>query len=346
MNQLSVNENPGFSMTPPLETANYTAFPSLGGQQPASPVAESSLRNLYASRDTIAPPPGISTRPGLAPEFVPSRPQSRPTSRHQSPGPRSPSFTFTDPDEAFPSLAAAGLRGPRKHHGKRGHGHNHKDREGSTGSVTGSLADIVRQAPAPTLQSPRRTLRGRGSYTGTRENSTTAQAIPAPERIPWLETGDRANKAYLKARTEAIRHGGARNKFLQRYDTNFGFDITEAQANRYFQRRPSLAPQRRSCRENSLPPRSRRKHQDARVPSCRSYRPLRRPKQASAIFILFRHRALHRPARPTPRRSRQLSRQRCHRTALYFRHPAAGRKQPLSIPVRDRRDWTSLERWA
>jgi hypothetical protein len=40
-------------------------------------------------------------------------------------------------------------------------------------------------------------------------------SIPAPEQIPWLETGDAANKAYLRARAEAIKHGGLRNKFLQ-----------------------------------------------------------------------------------------------------------------------------------
>jgi hypothetical protein len=40
-------------------------------------------------------------------------------------------------------------------------------------------------------------------------------AIPAPEHIPWLETGESANRAYLKARAEAFKHGGLRNKFLQ-----------------------------------------------------------------------------------------------------------------------------------
>jgi hypothetical protein len=33
--------------------------------------------------------------------------------------------------------------------------------------------------------------------------------------IPWLETGSRANQQYIKYRTEAIRHGTVRNKFLQ-----------------------------------------------------------------------------------------------------------------------------------
>lgn len=58
-----------------------------------------------------------------------------------------------------------------------------------------------------------------GSSTSIRngENSAAAQAIPSPQHVPWLETGERANKAYLKARQDAIKHGGLRNKFLQRY---------------------------------------------------------------------------------------------------------------------------------
>ena len=61
----------------------------------------------------------------------------------------------------------------------------------------------------------RRGLKTTRSYTGSRENSSAAMAITAPEHIPWLETGETANKAYLKARAEAFKHGGLRNKFLQ-----------------------------------------------------------------------------------------------------------------------------------
>jgi hypothetical protein len=54
------------------------------------------------------------------------------------------------------------------------------------------------------------------NHTLTRELSAQAQAIPPPSYIPWLQTGgSRANKAYLKLRQEALRHGGLRNKFLQ-----------------------------------------------------------------------------------------------------------------------------------
>jgi hypothetical protein len=58
-------------------------------------------------------------------------------------------------------------------------------------------------------------LRPTKSFTGSRENSAAAQAIPAPQHIPWLETGEKANTAYLQARQEAFKHGSLRNKFLQ-----------------------------------------------------------------------------------------------------------------------------------
>jgi hypothetical protein len=51
-------------------------------------------------------------------------------------------------------------------------------------------------------------------YTGAQSTSGNS-SIPQPEQIPWLETGEAANKAYLKSRAEAIKHGGLRNKFLQ-----------------------------------------------------------------------------------------------------------------------------------
>jgi hypothetical protein len=76
-------------------------------------------------------------------------------------------------------------------------------------------------SPSPSPGSTRQEVKklGRnGSSTSIRngENSVAAQAIPSPQHVPWLETGDKANKAYLKARQDAIKHGGLRNKFLQR----------------------------------------------------------------------------------------------------------------------------------
>ncbi len=73
-------------------------------------------------------------------------------------------------------------------------------------------------SPGPGSSRQDRKLGRNVSSTSVRngENSAAAQAIPNPRHIPWLETGDDANKAYLKARQEAIKHGGLRNKFLQR----------------------------------------------------------------------------------------------------------------------------------
>lgn len=224
MGSISISDSFGSNGSPPndlgpaYQLQDPASFPSLlsnsGLAQP--PGLESPLKNLYPTSSNLAPPPGLSNRGALAPEFIPSRPVSRASS---SKGPTNiPSNNSFDESDAFPTLGAAVLRGARKHHGKRGHGHGHKDnKEGPVSNS--SLADIVRNTPASPVsaQSPRRSLRRPGSYTGTRENSAAALAIPVPEHIPWLETGDRANKEYLKARAEAIKHGGARNKFLQRY---------------------------------------------------------------------------------------------------------------------------------
>ncbi|CAK7274730.1 hypothetical protein SEPCBS57363_006310 [Sporothrix epigloea] len=145
-----------------------------------------------------------------------------------------------DDTEAFPSLgsAASSARAVsgKKHHGKRG-GHGQRDGattplgigSGASAVFTPSLlADIVKIAPSPSSSpgpdgslllrpTSARKLGRHGSMVNMRngENGATAQAIPTPKNIPWLETGDRANKAYLRARQEAIKHGGLRNKFLQ-----------------------------------------------------------------------------------------------------------------------------------
>lgn len=141
--------------------------------------------------------------------------RSRPGSRHQAKELIAAAPAIDD-NEAFPTLGSASVKPGKKHHGKRGgHGHSHKENV-----VPNSLADIVKMTPSPTPGSPRLESRrlGNGNSAVNRngENSPAAQAIQSPKHIPWLETGDRANKAYLKARQEAIKHGGLRNKFLQR----------------------------------------------------------------------------------------------------------------------------------
>ncbi|KAL5615358.1 uncharacterized protein BROUX77_001195 [Berkeleyomyces rouxiae] len=130
------------------------------------------------------------------------RNRSRPGSRHQQSREQAPSL---DDTEAFPSLGAS-VKQPKKIVPKRP-----GNKDGYTPSL---LADVVKMAPPPTL-SPRPEKKTRVAVQTSRENTAAAKAITAPKHIPWLETGDRANKAYLKARQEAIKHGGLRNKFLQ-----------------------------------------------------------------------------------------------------------------------------------
>ena len=207
----------GASTPPPskgssnLQLQDFNAFPSLQGTPEQVGSFPGSPGFLGAG---MTPPPGLRAFHGTESP----RSRSRPGSRHQSresPAPVAPSL---DDTEAFPSLGSASAsKQAKKHHGKRG-GHGHGNKENPTPS---SLADVVKMSPSPASSSPRlepkRTGRnGSTSTLGTGENSAAAQAIPSPKHIPWLETGERANKAYLKARQEAIKHGGLRNKFLQR----------------------------------------------------------------------------------------------------------------------------------
>ncbi|KAK3383800.1 hypothetical protein B0T24DRAFT_673634 [Lasiosphaeria ovina] len=201
------------SSTPPTQHASvnvqdYNSFPSL---QPATPeqLPVFAAASGYPSVG-ITPPPGFKGHHGYPGE----RPRSRPGSRHQQ---KETPQAAPSPDDAdaFPSLGSASAKQGKKHHGKRG-GHGHGPKENLLPST---LADIVKMSPSPTLGPVRqdRKITRNGSSTSVRngENSAAAQAIPNPKHIPWLETGDKANKAYLKARQEAIKHGGLRNKFLQ-----------------------------------------------------------------------------------------------------------------------------------
>ena len=173
------------------------------------------------SAGAIPPPPGFKPLQGYTGE----RPRSRPGSRHQDikgPIPTAPSL---DDADAFPSLGSTSSKQGKKHHGKRGgHGHGHKEV-----ATPNTLADIVKMSPSPAPGVARldRKLGRNGSSASIRngENSVAAQAIQNPKHVPWLETGERANKAYLKARQEAIKHGGLRNKFLQRFVTPLQYQV-------------------------------------------------------------------------------------------------------------------------
>ncbi|MCJ1306543.1 hypothetical protein MMC25_000186 [Agyrium rufum] len=142
---------------------------------------------------------------------------SRPSSRHSARS-TTPSIPAVDDTEAFPTLGSAlAAKGAKKHHGKRG-GHSHASHN-SKENIPNSLADVVRMSPSPVPGLLRKGLVKMPSYTGasTKETNTSSAAavIPPPEQIPWLETGEKVNSSYLKARQEAFKHGGLRNKFLQ-----------------------------------------------------------------------------------------------------------------------------------
>lgn len=208
--------------TPPLQAVvpnfqmqDYETFPALqstsspGWTPQLSAVETASLEQLYGlSGGAKHPPPGLSPFPTFTPGSM-SRPQSRPSSRQHSRA-TTPSVPAVDDNEAFPSLGSAAAKPGKRHHGKRGgHGHN-KEHTGPN-----NLADVVRMSPSPAPAQLRKGLRPAKSFNGSRENSAAAQRIPQPQHIPWMETGDKANKAYIQARTEAFKHGSLRNKFLQ-----------------------------------------------------------------------------------------------------------------------------------
>ncbi len=215
MNRLTVEG----ASTPPSQTGpmslpvqDLNSFPPL---QPGTPdqlplfVGAGSFPSVG-----VTPPPGFKI-PGYPGDI--SRPRSRPGSRNQQQKELSQSAPSLDDTEAFPTLGSASAKAGKKHHGKRGgHGH-HKEN-----FTPGSLADIVKSTPSPGPEASRQAARkvgrnGTAALLRNGENSVAAQAIPNPRHIPWLETGDKANKAYLKARQEAIKHCGLRNKFLQRW---------------------------------------------------------------------------------------------------------------------------------
>ncbi|THX62040.1 hypothetical protein D6D06_00196 [Aureobasidium pullulans] len=217
MTRLTMDENatpPTQALQPNFQLQDYDSFPALQptNSNPYDQSYDPSLLNSLQSQ-----PSAVSTLNPFA-MFVPSsnasvRSSSRPTSRHQS-RTATPSALAVNDDEAFPTLGSAAASRSSRRHGKRGHGH--AANKESPVPTPSSLADVVRMTPSPSPQvQSRRGLRPTKSSTGSRENSTAAMAIAAPEHIPWLETGDYANKAYLKARAEAFKHGGLRNKFLQ-----------------------------------------------------------------------------------------------------------------------------------
>ncbi|KXT07527.1 hypothetical protein AC578_10154 [Pseudocercospora eumusae] len=203
---------------PNFQLSDFDSFPALQTTT-SNPYDESNSVDANTLNAALQQQ-GFQPTPGLFPNFVPTGPRlgSRPGSRHNSRAP-TPSMqpNFQD-DEAFPTLGSAAAKpGGKRHHGKRG-GHGHHNHAASV-QQPGSLADVVRMSPSPgpmnARDAMRRGLKNNRSFTATRENSAAAMAIAAPKDIPWLETGEKVNSAYMKARQEAFKHGGLRNKFLQ-----------------------------------------------------------------------------------------------------------------------------------
>ena len=200
---------------PSLQVQDYDAFPAL-----QSAMLHQVAQNQFASHSYSSNTSGRAlAASNLSNYYTASSPStrsygSRPTSRHSSRAP-TPSIPQVDDTEAFPTLGTATVKIGKKHHGKRGgHGHAHQNKEIAP---SGSLADVVRMSPGPAPGLLRKGLMKSRSYTSNPETNAAANAIPAPEHIPWLETGEKANQAYIKARQDAFKHGGLRNKFLQRY---------------------------------------------------------------------------------------------------------------------------------
>jgi len=241
VNRLTMDEGGLFVGTPPqqnlqpnFQLQDFDSFPALqpmgtdhwaNATYPNSMDSSAYQTNFFGGGSFGPPVPGFSKGHSSVQAvngFSP-RSGSRPTSRHQS-REATPAIPVDDTD-AFPSLGSAGSKMGKKHHGKRGgHGHSH-----SKESIPSSLADIVRMSPSPAPGLLRKGLMKNRSFTSSREYGSAAQSIPSPQHVPWLETGEKANQSYLKARQDAIKHGGLRNKFLQRYIDLRRSDVSERQ---------------------------------------------------------------------------------------------------------------------
>lgn len=207
---------------PTLQIQDYNAFPALQPNNTNSwaisqgnGLAISSISPGMVARN-LSNISFSSLQTGMASTTSARSFSSRPTSRHSSRA-ATPSIPQVDDTEAFPSLGSliSGKSG-KKHHGKRGgHGHTNTSKDG----FSSLLADVVRinSTPNTPTTSLRKGLMKSRSYAGRQETDTGVNTIPAPEHIPWLESGEYANLAYLKARQDAFKHGGLRNKFLQRF---------------------------------------------------------------------------------------------------------------------------------
>jgi len=132
-----------------------------------------------------------------------------------------------DPD-AFPTLGS--FKGGKKNQNKKNRVGN-GNIEGSPKALSSgpsSIADVVRMPTSPSPHGKSRYNQALAasptpSFASPVKNrvanskpalSAAAAAIPLPQQIPWLDTGNAMNKTYLKHRHAAIKHGQLRNKYL------------------------------------------------------------------------------------------------------------------------------------
>ena len=212
MNHLNINESGSTAASTFQLQDNSEQFPALsvnnsrlsGGSAVFNPTASGFYPSMSSS-------PQQNIRGAFPTLGSNSRPQSRPSSRHQN-RPSTPSSLSMDDPDAFPTLGSLSAKRASKHHGHRSrHNHGSGEKEMPT-----SLADVVKMSPSPSPAQLRKPEVPRKIRTFGGADSLAARKIPEPQHIPWLETGSKANQQYLKHRAEAIKHGSIRNKFLQR----------------------------------------------------------------------------------------------------------------------------------
>lgn len=209
---MNINDAPAIYGTPPhgFQLQDQAEqFPKLHSQS-QRPSAHTFVPQANGQFPTFTPMSQQRGRGGHQNYDSNSRPHSRPTSRQQQRTDPQSSLSMDDP-EAFPTLASLNAKRTSKHHGPRSrHGQGNAEKE-----LPSSLADVVRMSPSP-APGQRRVEATKKVRSSGGPDTAAALKIPQPQRIPWLETGERANQQYLKYRQEAIRHGSVRNKFLQR----------------------------------------------------------------------------------------------------------------------------------
>lgn len=204
VSKMTLDANSRTSTPPPPSQNSFhdpSAFPALGGDSWAAAAANNNNLALpVAFRMTT----------------------SRPSSRQQHSRERvnqvtsSPGVPQVDDDAAFPSLGSVKTTSK-----KRGGGNNNNGTPRKTEIPTGpaSLAEVVRMSPA--AASPGRPVNNRwaaaaGSPPLAKKTvRPSATHIPAPQQIPWLDTGSALNRLYIKHRKEALNHGVQRAKYLQ-----------------------------------------------------------------------------------------------------------------------------------